>query len=239
MPCKMDGKSGAFDPCRFGRGKECETFTGAPLHLHHMGDGVDGTCMSGIECQRTTRDLFGTTILPVLLEGERVHRKHARIAGHLAIPFGQHLGDTIPHHAPPAKVKVERMRNNKRENVARPIDDDGTVTLDRKSWIAVEPSTRRGCVMARRIVDVGTCRFDGGDARSKRGSLRDVVGTHDERGEQTVAEHASRVVGKHPLNLGKGIPTLRKQQLERLFAPLQRVRSSHGGHELCCVNCHC
>ena len=110
MPCQMHGKSGAFDPCRFGRGKECETFTGAPLHLHHMGDDVNGARMPGVEGKRATRHLFGTTILTVLLKAESVHRKDARVAGHRGLPFGQHLGDTIPQHAPPAEAEVERMR---------------------------------------------------------------------------------------------------------------------------------
>ena len=98
-----------------------------------MGDDVNGARMSGIEGERATRYLFGTTILAVLLEAERVHRKDARVAGHRGLPFGQHLGDTIPHHAPLAEAKVERMCDHERENVARPVDHDGTVTFDRKS----------------------------------------------------------------------------------------------------------
>jgi hypothetical protein len=39
------------------------------------------------------------------------------------------------------------------------------------------------------------------------------------RGALTMAEHALGVVGKHPLNLDRGIPAMGKQQLERVFAP--------------------
>ena len=150
-----------------GRGKECETFASAPLHLHHMGDDVNGAWMSGIEDERATRYLFGTTILAVLLEGECVHRKDARVAGHRGSPFGQDLGETDPHHAPLADVKVERMCDHERENVARPVGNDGAVTFDRKSWVALEPSARRACVTARRIVHVGARRLDGGHARGE------------------------------------------------------------------------
>src|SRR6516164_4391889 len=104
MPCEMNRKSGAFAPCRFGRGKECQTLAGASLHLHHVYDDVNGTGMSRVEGERPTRYLFSTTILGVLLEGERVHRKEARIARHRGVPFRQHLGDTIPHHASPAEA---------------------------------------------------------------------------------------------------------------------------------------
>ncbi len=137
MPCQMDGKGGAFGPCRFGRGQECETFTGAPLHLHHMGDDVNGARMSGVERERAARHLFSTTILAVLLEGEPVHRKDARVAGRCSLPFGHHLGDTIPHRAPPAEAEVERMRDHKRQDIARPVDDDGAVTFDRENRIAL------------------------------------------------------------------------------------------------------
>ena len=68
---------------------------------------------------------------------------------------------THPHHAPLAKVKVERMCDYERENVARPVGNDGAVTLDRKSWVALEPSARRACVTARRIVLLGARRLDG------------------------------------------------------------------------------
>ena len=223
MPCEMHGKSGAFDPCRFGRRKECETLTGAPLHLHHMGDDVNGARMSGIEGERAPRHLFGTTILAVLLEGERVHRKDARVAGHCGVPFRQHLGDTIAHHASPAEAEVECMRDHERENVARPVDDDGAVTFERKSRVALEPSTRRGRVTACGVVDVWARRLDGGHARSKRGSRGGVIGTHDDRGAQTMAEDALGVVGKHPLNLGRGIAAMRQQQLERVLASRQQI----------------
>ena len=61
-----------------------------------MGDDVNGARMAGIEEERATRYLFGTTTLTVLLERECVHRKDARVAGHGGFPFGQHVGETDP-----------------------------------------------------------------------------------------------------------------------------------------------
>jgi hypothetical protein len=120
----------------------------------------------GIEDERATRYLFGTTILAVLLEGECVHRKDARVAWQSGMPFGQHVGETHSHHAPLAEVKVERMCDHERENVARPVGHDDTVTFDRKSWVALEPSARCTCVTSRRIVHVGR-RLDGSHARGE------------------------------------------------------------------------
>ena len=137
-------------PCRFGRRKEFEPFTGTPLHLHHMGDDVNGAWMAGVDVERATRYLFSAAILAVLLEAESVHRKHACVAGNPGVPFGQHLGDAIPQHAPLAEAEVECMRDHERENVAWPVAYDGAITFDRESLVAVEPSTRRRRVTTRR-----------------------------------------------------------------------------------------
>ena len=110
---------------------------------------------------------FGTAILAILLKGERVHGKDARVAGRGVLPFGQHLSDAIPHHASPAQAEVERMCDHESDKVARPVNDDGSVKFDRKSRIAPEPSTRRGCVTAGGMVHVRAFRLNDGHARSK------------------------------------------------------------------------
>ncbi len=229
----MDRKSGAVGPCRFGCGKERETFPGATLHFHQMGDNVNGARMSGVEGKCAPRCLFGATILTVLLEAERVHGKHAGVAGHRRLPLRQHLCDAIAEHTPPAEAEIERMRDHQRENVTRPVDDDGAVTFKRKHRIAVEPGARRGRVTIRAVVRVWTRRLDGGDAHSKRRSRGGLVGTDNERGAQTMAEHPFGVVGKHPLDLQSRIPAMRKQHLERSPASLQRIRADLSGRGRC------
>jgi hypothetical protein len=175
-----------------------------------MYDNVNGTRMSWVKGERATRHFFGTTILAILLKGECVHRKYARVAGHRGVPLGQHLGDTIPHHASPAEAEVQCMRDHERENVPRPVDDDSPVAFDRESRILLKPSTRRSRVATRGVVYVWAQRLDGGHARGKPGSLGAGIGTHDRCGAQTMAEHAVRVFSKHPLDLGRRIPAMRK-----------------------------
>src|SRR5215471_15730932 len=99
MPRQMDRKSGALDPCRLGCGEECKTFASATLHLHHVDDDVNGAGMSRVKGKRAARHPLGTAVLAVLLEGERVHRKDARVAGGGALPWRQHPSDAIAHHA--------------------------------------------------------------------------------------------------------------------------------------------
>src|SRR5262249_32336096 len=118
----MDRNTCGVHPRRFGSCEEFEPLSDTPLHLHHMGDDVNSSWMSGVECQRATRYLFGAVILAVLLETESIHRKHACVAGKISLPFGQHLGDTITQHTPLAKPEIKGMRSDKRENFARPVD---------------------------------------------------------------------------------------------------------------------
>jgi hypothetical protein len=176
-----------------------------------MGDDVNGAWMSGIEDERATRYLFGTTILTLLLERESIHRKDARVAGHCGFPFRQYMSETDPHHAPLAEVKVERMCDHERENVARPVANDGAVTFDRESWVALEPSARCTCVTSRRTVHVGARSLDGSHAASEGGSRSGGVSAHDQRGTQTMAENGAGIVGQNSLNFGRGIPAVRKQ----------------------------
>src|SRR5262249_50789189 len=159
---------------------ECETFTGASPHLHDMGDDVNGAWMSGIESERAPRNLLGTAILAVLLQAERIHCEDARVAGQRVVPFGQHLGDTGAQHAPPAEAEVERMRDRERDDVARPVDDNGPVTFESKGRIAPQPCTRCGRVTTSRIVQVWGHRLDGGYACRKSGSRGEGVGAHYE-----------------------------------------------------------
>jgi hypothetical protein len=215
----MDRNAGGFHPNWFGRGKECEPFTGTPLHLHHMSDDMNGAWMSWVEGERATRYLFGTAILTVLFEAECVHRKDACVAGNRGVPLGQHLGDTISQHAPLAKTKVQGMRGHEREDIARPVDEDCAVPFDRESLIAVEPSTRRGRVTTCGVVHVCALRFDGGHACNKSRSRSVIAGAHDQCGAQAMAEDELGVVGKYLVNLDGGIPAIRKQELKRAFAP--------------------
>jgi hypothetical protein len=217
----MDRKSGAFDPRPFGCGKEGETFACAPLHLHDMGDDVNGARMSRVKAECPPGDLFSTAILAVLLKGERVHREDTRVAGHRGPPFGEQLGDTIPHHAPPAKAEVQRMRDHECRNVARPVDDNGAVTFGRKGWIALKPGARGGRVTTRAVVHVVARRLDGGQALGKPGICGAIVSTHDDGGAQTMAEYASGMLSNHSLDDSGGIAAMREQQLECEFACIE------------------
>ena len=50
-----------------------------------------------------------------------------------------------------------------------------------------------------------------------------------------MAEHASGIVGNHPLDLGKGVATLGQQHVEHAFAPPQRIGFRRGVRGRCGV----
>lgn len=160
-----------------------------------MRDDVNGAGMPGIERQRLLRNSFGALELSVLLEGEGVHPKNARITRNLSRPVRQHFLDAVAHHAPPAKVEVERVCDRECEDVVRPVDEDGVIKHDRTCRIVVEPSARGHCMKERRIASVAACQFDRGDARGKRRSRSGVIGAHDECGTQTMPEYGIGVIG--------------------------------------------
>ena len=205
------------------------------LHFHDMRDDVNGAGMPRIERQRLLRNSFGAPILSILLKGKSVHHKDARITRHLSRPVRQRPRHPVAHPAPPAKVEVERMCDRKREHVARPVGEEGIVQRDRMNRIALEPSARGPGVRSRRIIGVGACRLDRSNARGGRRPRGSAVGAHDEGGAQTVPEDASRIVGEHALDLGKGVATLRQQHVKRAFAALQRIGLCHGNRGRCCV----
>src|SRR5262249_40946135 len=96
--------------------------------------------MSGVNCKCAARDFFGTTVLAIFLEAKRIHSKAARVIGRRGREFRQNPGDTIAQHPPMAEAKVKRMCDDESENIARPVDQNGAVTFDRKSRIPIEPS---------------------------------------------------------------------------------------------------
>jgi len=230
MPSQVHGESGLLDPCRFGRRKKRKPFTVSSLHLHYVRHDVHGTRVGGLQVERSTRHAFGASIVTVLLEAESVHGKNARIAGCGRLPCGQHPSDPIAQHLPAAKSKVECMRDDKRDDVARAVGDDGAIAIERERGIALKPGARRRRVATRRMVRVRTGRLDDRYAGGKRGSCGNIVSKHNERGAQTMAEQALRVVGKHPLDLRSGISAVFEHERERVIASTHQIAIGLDAH---------
>ncbi|HEY1361674.1 MAG TPA: hypothetical protein VGF60_05470 [Xanthobacteraceae bacterium] len=179
--------------------------------------------MLWVDGERAARHFLGTPIVVVLLESERIHCKHAGIAGHPAPPFAQDPGDAIPHRPPPAEAEVERVRGHDGENVARPIANDGPVTFESESRIVLEPGTGGGCVTTGGAEPVRARRLDRGNALGKGGSRRGRVSAHDQDSVKTVSGQALRIVGQQLLNVSQWIATMGEQELESVLTLRQRI----------------
>src|SRR5262245_22932946 len=102
------------------------------------------------------------------------------------------------------------MGNDKRENVARPVDYDRAITFNRESLIAVKPSTRRGRVTTYGIVNVWANRFEGHHACNQLGSCRGIVGAHNDGGTQTMSKDKLGIISKYAIDIARRIPTICK-----------------------------
>jgi hypothetical protein len=198
-----------------------------------MNDDVYGPGMPRVELQCAPRHPFCATILAVLLEAESIHRKNACIAGHRGVPFRQDLSDAITQHAPQTQTEVQRVRNDERQNVAWKIDDDGSVTFDRESVIAVKPGARRGSVATRVIISIPANRFNRRYAFHELGSSASVVTTHDNGDAETVSEDEFRIVSKGPIYVTGRIAAICEESRQNLFKAGGQIIDAFCMQELC------
>ena len=224
MPSQVDSVSVAFAPRQVVGNEQRQALARASLHLHHVDERVDGADVPGVDRECAARKILRATILPVFLQPERVHREHARVAGHVAIPVRQHPGQPIAQHAPLSKAKVKRVGDDERGDVTRPVADDSAITREGQCGIAVEPGARCGRMPSGRIAVIRFRRLDHGQASRQRGTRLGIVSAHDERGAQAMAKYASRIAVEQALERGPRLAALRMHQRERVLAALPRVR---------------
>src|SRR5215470_11868454 len=75
----------------------------------------------------------------------------------------------------------------------------------------------------RAIVRVQAGGLDGGNTLRKSGPRGGIAAAHDKGHAKTMGADAFWIVGKHLLDLERGITPLREHQLESGFAPRHRV----------------
>ena len=201
MPCQMNRKTRAFAPCRSGFREERQTVARTALHLHHVGDDVNGAWVSWVNSQGAARHFLSATVLTIFLKAKGVHRKHTRVMRRRVIPVGEEPGDTVAQHSPVAQAEIKRMGDHEGENVPRPIDQDGAIALGGDSRIAFQPGLcRRGMTM-RRIPWFRAFRQES-YAPSQRPSRSDIVGAHDQCNSQAMTEYILGVVSQQPVDFG-------------------------------------
>ena len=120
MPGQMDRNACRIHPRPFGRRKKFEAFLSTPLHLHYMGDGMNGAWMSRVDCQRTTCHRFGRGESWPFSSRPKAYIARTLAYAGTATSHWAIFARPISQHAPLAETEVKRMRDHERDNIAWP-----------------------------------------------------------------------------------------------------------------------
>jgi hypothetical protein len=192
-------------PVALARGQPRDAFVDAPLHLHHVGRRVHGPAVAPLDRQCGARRLLGLLVLVALLEAERVHAEHVRVAGHLVPPVRQHARDAVAQVERVAAVEVHQVRDLQRERVARVVDEHRVERRARVVPGAVRQVLRGGgqpalarvglrAVLARQRHGVGDgARVLALGERREHERLERVAGDEVGRGDRGAVDRGDRV----------------------------------------------
>ena len=125
----------------------CNTFGGAPLHLHDMSDRVDRPRIRRVDRHSPAPERFGARIVASLLQPEGTHTEHIAVARHGFVPGRQDTRDTVPVLGERAVIEVQVMRKADREDVARVVQQDVLETAHSAGGVASSPA-REGVHMS-------------------------------------------------------------------------------------------
>ena len=118
VPEVVERESVVRRPVALARHEPLDALADAPLHLHHVRRRVHRPAVLRLDRERGARGLLGLGVLVHLLEAERVHAEHVRVAGNVAAPVRQHARDAVAQVQRVAAVEVHQVRDLQRERVA-------------------------------------------------------------------------------------------------------------------------
>ena len=118
------------------------------LHLHHVRDRVARPPVARVELDCAAAHLLGARVVAVLLEAERVHAEEVPVAGHPLVPGVQGARDDVAERELTTEVERGDVGGLDGEGVARVLDGDARIAIERGVEVALEPRPRRGQVGA-------------------------------------------------------------------------------------------
>ncbi len=168
----------------------------AALHLEHVLHGVHGPGVAPVEVERAAADVLGAHVVRVLLQAEGVHAEQVAVAGHVVVPVRQRLRHAVAQHQRVAEEEIDDVRGLDCDQVARVLDRDRVVELDRALEVAFQPGARgrdvRALARGGAIADAVE-RLDALPDQRQRALLR---GHHGEVGLERVRHRKVRVLGE-------------------------------------------
>ena len=169
------------------RGEPLDAFAAAALHLDHMGDGVRGPEIAGVELDGAASVGLGGEIVSGLLLGEAAAGEYRRIARDVLRPGRDHALDRGDHVLRAAEPEIDEMGETEGDRIMRMRAQDRLPQGDGAIELAVGPGGQRGDVAALARRGAGGKRLRG--ARLLDGDRNDGL-LEREHGE--IALHAMR-----------------------------------------------
>src|SRR5512144_1712720 len=130
------------------RGEPLDTFAAAALHLHHMGNGVRGPEIAGVELDGAAPGGLGGEIIPGLLVGEGMAGEYRCIAWDVLRPGWDHALDGANHVLRAAKPKIGEMGETEGNHIERMGAQNRFPHGDSTIELALGPSGQGGDVAA-------------------------------------------------------------------------------------------
>ena len=118
---------------------EGDAFRLAPLHLHHMGDGVLGPAVVRLQFDGVAAGFLGPAVVAALLQAEGIHAQEEAVAGVGGGPVGQGAGQAAAQIVLVAVIKVGQVADLKRQGVTRMVGQKAVVYRARAVPVALRP----------------------------------------------------------------------------------------------------
>src|SRR5262249_25681216 len=135
VPPEMVLQVVAAFPVRRERGEPLDAFAAAALHLHHMGDGMRGPEIAGLERDGAAPGWLGGEIVPGFLVREGMAGEYRCIARDVLRPGRDHALDGANHVLRAAEPEIGEMGETESDHIERMgaqnrfPQDNGTIEL--------------------------------------------------------------------------------------------------------------
>ena len=194
MPEVVECEAVVGRPVVLARGEQIDAFVDAPLHLHHVRDGVHGPAVLRLDVERAARGRLGLGVLVHLLEPEGVHAEHVGVSGRGGVPVRQHARHAVAQVERVAAVEVHEVRRP----AARARRADGRRARGRAR--GTRHASRRRRSTGRRAAGRARGRWRPFRGATLRRPMRDrghqrllARGEHRERAEEVARDEVGRV----------------------------------------------
>ena len=130
------------------RGEPLDAFAAPALHLHHVGNGVRGPEIAGVEFDGPAPGGLGREIISGLFLGEAAAGEYRRITWDVLRPGRDHALDGGDHVQRAAQPEIHEMGETEGNDVVRMGAQDRLPRRDGAIELAFRPGSQRGDVAA-------------------------------------------------------------------------------------------